>query len=153
MSSKITRRAVLARAATIGAAAGVATGIVAGGNAAASILTEASPLASRDELLARYNSWLFYEHRYLALEMYPGLGLDAERYIPCDRYVSMFHHPMRGEHPQFARQVPEEAPPPSTRAALILSTLGIHTGPDPEEDEDGLSVLFEDAYARQGGAS
>lgn len=70
----------------------------------------AKPMADHRELLIRYNAWLFRERAWLARAMYPELGSDAERWVPADRLVNIFHN---------------EMPSPSTRAAIVLSAAGV----------------------------
>ena len=74
-------------------------------------------LITRD-LLSSYNAWLHYEHRLLAMEMYPELGADADRWIPGNNMGAQWH--FRSTWPQTW----EDLPQPSTRAALVLSAVG-----------------------------
>ena len=67
--------------------------------------------------MAAYNEWLFYERRLLAMEMYPG-SRDPDYIVPANTGVMEFHFPMWPERWQ-------DRPQPSTRAALVLSAVGI----------------------------
>lgn len=89
----------------------------------------AAPIeCDRETLLRRYNAWLHMERRMLSMEAYPELGGDAEDFIPNDREACAFHFP-----PAFNGDW-RKAPKPSTRAALVLGTVGVSLGPDHRAD-------------------
>lgn len=69
------------------------------------------------ETLESYNAWLFYERRLLALEMYPERGPKAERWIPADNAGAAWHSRGPGSW--------RDKPQPSTRAALVLTAVGV----------------------------
>src|SRR5687768_4451919 len=64
-------------------------------------------------MLCAYNEWLFNERRLLALEMYPDHP-EPERFVPANSGAYRFH---------FGRK--KNPPPPSTRAAKVLSFVGM----------------------------
>lgn len=68
------------------------------------------------ELLTTYLEWLFMERRLLSLEVLPALGWAAEDVRLPSSAARRFHTP----HDLDWRQVPK----PSTRAALVLGTVG-----------------------------
>ena len=104
--------------------AGTGAALVTGGAALAPIAA-AAPLAPLPELLSRYAVWLHMERRLVSMEMWPELGPKAEDFVPADRHATRFHFPWDGRSWR-------DVPPPSTRAALVLITVGVFTGPDPE---------------------
>ena len=75
--------------------------------------------------LEAYRQWLHLEGRILGMELYPELGDDADRYIPERTAARHFHFPPG----QDWRAVPK----PSTRARLVLATVGV----DLDEDACG----------------
>ena len=78
------------------------------------------------QILEAYKTWLHYEQRFLAWEMadlpdhiaYYG-GTHSERYKVTESYILHFG---TGEASSFHRA--DSKSPPSSRAALILSTAG-----------------------------
>ncbi len=85
------------------------------GNPAAS----AEPITM--ELLTNYNQWLFYERRLLLIEMFPDREQRAwaEALVPHgSRGADRFHFPA------YEQGGWEGVPQPSTRAALVLSSVG-----------------------------
>jgi hypothetical protein len=71
--------------------------------------------ATRAELEA-YNEWLHMERRLLAAELYPELGYDAERLVPCGTGANELHLPHGVNW--------KEMPSPSTRAIPVLTAVG-----------------------------
>tara|TARA_R110002020_G_scaffold36894_31_gene111005 strand:- start:173 stop:493 length:321 start_codon:yes stop_codon:yes gene_type:complete len=69
--------------------------------------------ASRAVLLA-YNEFLFVERSYLAREMFPELGDEAERFLPCSTGAE-----------QAFRCCNPFASTPSVRAVQMLCTAGL----------------------------
>lgn len=107
---------------------GVMTSIAGAATALPASVT-AEKLASAEitpALLQAYSQWLFYERRLLALEMYPHAGIDAERFVPVNTAAQLFHFPLGRDW--------RDAPKPSSRAALVLSAMGIEW----TADEDPL---------------
>jgi hypothetical protein len=133
-STTMTRRAALAgiSSSTVVALAGgaaaaalaISAGVVASTNAAASVLAGASSLATRGELLCRYDAWLHMERRLLVRELYPDFP-EAEQFVPCDRHINLFYFPMSEDGKTW-----QTIPGPSTRVAAILDLAGVYTGPD-----------------------
>ena len=70
----------------------------------------------RAHMLA-YRQWLEMEGEYLGKELFPEMGADAGRLIPMNTGVDRLHHPHG-----FRQGL---MPPPSSRAAKILSAAGI----------------------------
>lgn len=114
MSEIITRRHFLGRAAAIVPVAAAAS-IPAIVNASAN-LAFASATIPAEHLILGYSSWLFYERRFLCMEMYPDFP-DPEQFIPQNTGADGFHFPRRGSH--------LDVPAPSSRAAMVLSSVGI----------------------------
>lgn len=76
----------------------------------------AEPVTS--ELLNAYSEWLHTERRLLCREQYPTLGVDAERFVPCNTGAGRYHFgDAAGRWDDPSRQ-------PSSRAALVLSAVG-----------------------------
>lgn len=71
--------------------------------------------ATRAELEA-YNEWLHMERRLLAAELYPDLGYDAERFVPCGTGAAELHLPRGVDW--------RDIPSPSTRAIPVLAAVG-----------------------------
>ncbi|MFH1557449.1 MAG: hypothetical protein ABII76_21785 [Pseudomonadota bacterium] len=71
--------------------------------------------ATRAELEA-YNEWLHMERRLLAAELYPELGYDAERFVPCGTGANELHLPHGVNW--------KEMPSPSARAIPVLTAVG-----------------------------
>lgn len=69
------------------------------------------------ETLEAYNAWLHMERRLLALEMYPTLGVKAERFVPHGNAGDAWHFRGNGHW--------RDLPQPSTRAATVLHALGV----------------------------
>src|SRR4051812_22634217 len=67
-------------------------------------------------LLDAYSEWLFYERRLLSLEQHGTVR--AEKVVPANTGAHLFHFPPFGEGGW------EGVPKPSTRAAVVLSTVG-----------------------------
>lgn len=74
----------------------------------------ASEPASMAVLLA-YNEFLHVERRLLAMEMYPHLGRDAERFVPCST----------GAEQAFRICNPEGGGTPTERAVQMLRSAGL----------------------------
>ena len=114
-STAITRRAF-----TVGAAA--VPSVLATGAALAGTLNPAPALgvpneANREELLSRYESWLFFERRVLLAEMYPDVPVDIrERGATVDDFAMMAIFPITGDW---------RDNPPSGRAKAILNAAGV----------------------------
>lgn len=64
-----------------------------------------------------YRQWLDMEGRYLGMELFPGMGADADRLVPMNTGVDKLHHA------HGTRQT--LLPPPSSRAVKVLSAVGI----------------------------
>ena len=77
------------------------------------------PTLITPQLLAAYSCWLHYERRILCEEMHPEAGDNADAFVPVNTGADRFHFP-RGEGRSW-----RDVPPPSTRAALVLSTVGL----------------------------
>lgn len=79
-----------------------------------------------DDLLWSYKAWLQYEHRMLSYEI---AGHDERRLDEVERFIKLgypgdrFHFQWRD--PQFKGMAGwDNAPQPSTRAAVVLSAVG-----------------------------
>lgn len=70
------------------------------------------------KLLEGYSEWLFYERRLLAMEMYPDYP-KAEWSVPMTGVGAGLH--FRNRYPE---QLWSDLPQPSTRAALVMRTVG-----------------------------
>lgn len=107
-------------------------------NAHVSIMDTAAPATLPDRsTVEAYREWLHYEGRFCGMELYPELGTDAERLIPCKDVD--FHFPRNGLNWT-------DVPPPSTRARLVLEAVGaIPAAPSPELV--ALIAAFEKAEA------
>ena len=68
------------------------------------------------KLLACYSNWLHMERRLVCMEMFPELGPRAEDFILHSTGANNFHFPHG--------KAWNEAQQPSSRAALVLSTVG-----------------------------
>ena len=66
------------------------------------------------ELLHSYSAWLHFERRFLSWEL---CGADKSRFEAVDGIVL-------GCNPGFAYHKGGDQPPPSTRAAVVLSAVG-----------------------------
>ena len=76
------------------------------------------------EMMESYKSWLFMEHRMLAYEM---AGHDRARGLAMERYFNP-NTPGFNWHFQWHGRGPagwDDAPQPSTRAAVVLSAAGV----------------------------
>ncbi|WP_156026363.1 hypothetical protein [Xanthobacter sp. 91] len=71
--------------------------------------------ATRMELEA-YREWLFMEGRLLGMELYPEMGDDADRVVPCNTGAGELHLPPCGSWRKIAK--------PSSRAVRILTAVG-----------------------------
>lgn len=71
--------------------------------------------ATRAEMEA-YREWLFMEGRLLGMELYPEMGNDADRVIPCNTGAGELHLPPCGSWRKIAK--------PSSRAVQILTAVG-----------------------------
>lgn len=71
--------------------------------------------ATRVEMEA-YREWLFMEGRLLGMELYPEMGDDADRVIPCNTGASELHLPPCGSWRKIAK--------PSSRAVRMLTAVG-----------------------------
>ncbi len=73
------------------------------------------------DLLASYDQWLFYERRCLLRELYAnegsGVARAMEKIVPVNTAADRFHFPREGSW--------QDQPQPSTRAAVILATVGV----------------------------
>ena len=84
------------------------------------------------QILSAYSCWLYYKRRLLMDEMFPGKGREVMEFIPLTAGADHFHFPSGG---------PADGLQPSTKAALVLSAMGvdlaavqrdsIHRGADP----------------------
>lgn len=68
-----------------------------------------------EAVLEAYSEWLFMERRLLCVERWPG-ERDTERWVPCNTGAKDFHFPIDTDW--------RSLPRPSSRAALVLSTVG-----------------------------
>lgn len=71
--------------------------------------------ATRAEMEA-YREWLAMEGRLLGMELYPEMGDDADRVIPCNTGAGELHLPPCGSWRKIAK--------PSSRAVRILTAVG-----------------------------
>ena len=69
--------------------------------------------------LEAYATWLFYERRLLCLELYPELGMDADKFIAANNAGSLWHFHREGDGRGW-----RELPQPSTRATAVLDLVG-----------------------------
>lgn len=76
----------------------------------------AAPPSQAD--LFAYREWLDTEGRLLGRELFPEMGRDAFRYVPQNTAARDFHWPVPCTD---WRKVPQ----PSTRARLVLATVGV----------------------------
>ena len=76
-----------------------------------------------DELIDVYDEWLFFERKLLHIEVH---GREKARetihFVPCTS-ASQFHFPSMLAH--HIRPPWMDLPQPSTRAALVLSAVGV----------------------------
>ena len=70
-----------------------------------------------DSLLNTYSQWLYYERRLLSEERYPGRGREQNAFVPANTGAQGFHFPLW-------TQDWRDLPSPSTRAAVVLSSVG-----------------------------
>ena len=101
---------------------GLATLPLIGGSVALIGKPTAAAVPVTEDLLYSYNQWLFYERRLLCVEQFGmrgGKGSSMmESFVPhCD---DNFHFP---DHPTKWTDVPK----PSTRAAIVMATVGAST--------------------------
>jgi hypothetical protein len=80
-------------------------------------IASAAPATTDRRALESYASWLFMERRLLCLELYPDMGVEAERYDFAQNAGYGWH--FNGE--QDWRAVPQ----PSSRAARVLELVGV----------------------------
>jgi hypothetical protein len=128
-NSTLSRRALVQGLAVAPAAA---VGLV---TAAAAATPEVAGL-NRDKLLFAYSEWLHLERRMLAREMFPDWSA-ADDFVPCNTGACSFYFP----HGQDWRQVPQ----PSTRAAAVLSAVGLDFGEVSHGIHDGPLKLGTEA--------
>ncbi len=74
-------------------------------------------LPASNDLLWNYKTWLEMEHRFLSWEL---AGQDGDRLDLVERTIIIANPAGRFHQPS--------APPPSTRAAAVLTAVGIDWG-------------------------
>ena len=89
--------------------------LIGGGVALIGRPTAVAAVSTWAELRA-YSEWLEMERKLLNREIYPELGNDAHRYSPANTGAHVYHLPINGDW--------RSLPKPSTRAALVLATVG-----------------------------
>ncbi|WP_024279347.1 hypothetical protein [Xanthobacter sp. 126] len=89
--------------------------------------------ATRSEMEA-YREWLFMEGRLLGMELYPEMGDDADRVIPCNTGVGELHLPPCGSWRKIAK--------PSSRAVRILTAVGANLEKIARCGEKGHGILW-----------
>lgn len=94
--------------------------------------------ATRAEMEA-YREWLAMEGRLLGMELYPEMGDDANRVIPCNTGAGELHLPPCGSWRKIAK--------PSTRAVRILTTVGANFEKIARCGEKGGGILGPDKAA------
>ncbi len=89
--------------------------------------------ATRSEMEA-YREWLFMEGRLLGMELYPEMGDDADRVIPCNTGAGELHLPPCGSWRKIAK--------PSSRAVRILTAVGANFEKIARCGEKGRGILW-----------
>ncbi len=91
--------------------------------------------ATRAEMEA-YREWLAMEGRLLGMELYPEMGDDADRVIPCNTGTGELHLPPCGSWRKKAK--------PSSRAVRILTAVGANFEKIAHCGEKGRGILGPD---------
>ena len=78
-----------------------------------------------DALMNAYDHWLFHERMLLHMERWPDEPRPWAAIVPANTGAEQFHYPGYG------RESWRQVPVPSTRAALVLSTVGCGWHPEP----------------------
>ena len=89
--------------------------------------------ATRAEMEA-YREWLFMEGRLLGMELYPEMGDDADRVIPCNTGAGELHLPPCGSWRKIAK--------PSSRAVRILTAVGANFEKIARCGEKGRGIVW-----------
>ena len=89
--------------------------------------------ATRAEMEA-YREWLAMEGRLLGMELYPEMGDDADRVIPCNTGTGEIHLPPCGSWRKIAK--------PSSRAVRILTAVGANFEKIARCGEKGRGILW-----------